>query len=212
MGEIGRAGPFRLRVRSNDHEPPHVHVVRKDWEGEVIVALDDLSVIEERGSISNRDVRRAVQLVRDNRNMKMRPKMPKITVAEITAARKRGREADSCEPRATAVWYDTKHDVVCILLRNHPNGVIIERKLLQFLDKAKSEDLVDVEIDGPGTGIFFPRVNEGFGVPELVAGRYGADWWIARLMGQAGGKVSSPAKAAAARRNGKKGGRPRKAA
>jgi hypothetical protein len=47
-----------------------------------------------------------------------------------------------------------------------------------------------------------------YSVPGLVAGIFGTARWMAARAGRAG----SPAKAAAARANGAKGGRPRKAA
>jgi hypothetical protein len=41
---------------------------------------------------------------------------------------------------------------------------------------------------------------------------FGTKTWMASIMGARGGKVSSPAKAEAARANGAKGGRPKKQA
>ncbi|PZP25441.1 MAG: DUF2442 domain-containing protein, partial [Kocuria rhizophila] len=49
-------------------------------------------------------------------------------------------------------------------------------------------------------------------VPGFMKGIYGTRRWMAALLGAEGGKSSSPAKAAAARTNGAKGGRPRKQA
>jgi hypothetical protein len=44
----------------------------------------------------------------------------------------------------------------------------------------------------------------------LLEGFLGSRRWMAAQMGKAGGRVSTKAKAAASRRNGKLGGRPRK--
>ena len=52
-----------------------------------------------------------------------------------------------------------------------------------------------------------PRCD--LGIPELVAGIFGTKSWMAEL-GRKGGQATSSAKSAAARKNGKKGGRPRK--
>jgi len=49
-------------------------------------------------------------------------------------------------------------------------------------------------------------------VPGLLQGTFGTRRWMAGELGAAGGKARSTAKVAAARENGRKGGRPRKAA
>lgn len=47
-------------------------------------------------------------------------------------------------------------------------------------------------------------------LPARLEGLLGSKRWMAAQMGKAGGKVSTKAKAAASRRNGKLGGRPSK--
>jgi hypothetical protein len=47
-------------------------------------------------------------------------------------------------------------------------------------------------------------------LPALLEGFLGSRRWMAAQMRKAGGKASTKAKAAASRRNGKLGGRPRK--
>jgi len=49
-------------------------------------------------------------------------------------------------------------------------------------------------------------------VPALVSGIFGTRAWMTRELARAAGRTKSPAKAAAARSNGAKGGRPRKIA
>jgi hypothetical protein len=49
-------------------------------------------------------------------------------------------------------------------------------------------------------------------VPALVAGIFGTRSWMTRELAAIAGRSKSAAKAAAARANGKKGGRPRKVA
>jgi len=53
------------------------------------------------------------------------------------------------------------------------------------------------------------QTHADLGVPALVRGVLGSRQWMAQ-MGKTGGKSQSEQKAAAARANGKKGGRPRK--
>jgi len=78
------------------------------------------------------------------------------------------------------------------------------------LQDARPEDLADAEISPSGLGIHFPAIDMDMYLPGLLEGYLGTKRWMAARNGQAGGKVSNEAKAAAARENGKRGGRPRK--
>jgi len=60
---------------------------------------------------------------------------------------------------------------------------------------------------GNGFALHWESIDAGFTVPGLLAGIFGTRKYMAQLAGRA----TSPAKAAAARANGAKGGRPRKA-
>ena len=72
--------------------------------------------------------------------------------------------------------------------------------------------LAEIEITPSGLGLHWPRLDADVYVPGFMKGIYGTRRWMAALLGAEGGKSSSPAKAAAARTNGAKGGRPRKQA
>lgn len=61
---------------------------------------------------------------------------------------------------------------------------------------------------GKGYGLHWEELDVDLSLPGLMAGIFGTRTWMARRAGQA----TSAAKAAAARANGAKGGRPRKAA
>jgi hypothetical protein len=80
------------------------------------------------------------------------------------------------------------------------------------LANAKSEDLAVIELTPFGTGLHFPKLDADIHVPALLEGLLGTKRWMASQMGATGGKASSMAKAAAAKLNGKLGGRPKKAA
>jgi len=77
--------------------------------------------------------------------------------------------------------------------------------------KARPSKLREIEITPTGLGIHFPQIDADLYLPSLLDGFLGSKMWMSRL-GQRGGSAASPAKAAAARANGKLGGRPRKAA
>ena len=78
----------------------------------------------------------------------------------------------------------------------------------QGLEQATPDQLANVAILGKGCGLHWESMDVDLSIPGLMAGIFGTRSHIARHAGQA----TSPAKAAAARANGAKGGRPRKSA
>lgn len=79
---------------------------------------------------------------------------------------------------------------------------------LAALAHAADDEVSDVKVIG-GDVLHFEKLDAFYEVPALMAQRVGINALMAHLAGRAG-KVSTPAKAAAARANGAKGGRPRK--
>lgn len=79
-------------------------------------------------------------------------------------------------------------------------------RLAQGLEAATEEQLAQVEMLGVGHGLHREALDADLSIPGLLAGLFGTRAYMARHAGQA----TSPAKAAAARANGAKGGRPRK--
>ena len=129
--------------------------------------------------------------------------------SQIAAAQARGREVLDSEPRATAARYDARTDRVVVELTNGATFAFPPR-LAQDLADADARQLSEVEIAGAGFGLHWPSLDADLSIPGLLAGRFGTKAWMSELARRAG-SVSSPAKAAAARANGAKGGRPRKA-
>ncbi len=84
--------------------------------------------------------------------------------------------------------------------------------LAEGLADASPDDLAEIEISPAGLGLHWPKLDADVYVPALLQGMFGSKRWMAAQLGEAGGKARSRAKAAAARENGRKGGRPRKAA
>jgi len=80
--------------------------------------------------------------------------------------------------------------------------------LAQGLEGATEDQLAGVEVLGAGSGLHWEALDVDLSVPALLAGLFGTRAHMARR----GGQATSPAKAAAARANGAKGGRPRKSA
>ena len=133
--------------------------------------------------------------------------MAALTDAQIDAAIDRGRIARRNEPRAAAARYDGQLGQVVVDLTNGCSFAFPPR-LAQGLESATDEQLAQVEILGAGYGLHWEALDADLSIPGLLAGLFGTKAYMARHAGEA----TSPAKAAAARANGAKGGRPRKSA
>ncbi len=81
--------------------------------------------------------------------------------------------------------------------------------LIQGLSKATTEQLTDVRVTGKGIAIRWEALNVDLGTISLLKRIYGNLNWMKELASK-GGRVKSAAKSAAARENGRKGGRPQK--
>lgn len=132
--------------------------------------------------------------------------MAEPTDAELAAAAERGRIALETEPHARSARYDRKSGRIIVELTNGCTFAFPAR-LAQGLEAATDDELAEVEVLGLGYGLHWESLNEDHAIPALLAGIFGTR----RYMAQRAGRATSPAKAAAARANGAKGGRPRKA-
>lgn len=132
-----------------------------------------------------------------------------ITDEEIEAATRRGEASRAEHPQAIGARYDSARGLVEIALAN---GAFFSfpPRLAHALQGATSVQLKDVEIVGAGTGLHFPVLDADLYIPALLEGVFGSKAWMAARMGQQGGLARTDRKAAAARANGKLGGRPRK--
>ena len=133
--------------------------------------------------------------------------MAALTDAQIDAAIDRGRTVRRNEPRAATARYDGQLGRVVVDLTNGCSFTFPPR-LAQGLESATDEQLAQVEILGAGYGLHWEVLDADLSIPGLLAGLFGTKAYMARHAGEA----TSPAKAAAARANGAKGGRPRKSA
>lgn len=130
---------------------------------------------------------------------------------EYETAVERARVRADTEPHATAARYDKRLRMVMVAL--HTGLTVAFRPVdVQGLETATVADLSVIEISPSGFGLHFPAIDADIWLPGLLAGHFGSKNWMAARLGKAGGKVRSPAKTAACRANGAKGGRPRKRA
>lgn len=133
----------------------------------------------------------------------------KVSKDEIESANARAAARLRKTPCATNAHYERRRDRVVIGL-NTGIEVAFRPRDAQGLERAKPDQLDTIEISPSGLGIHFPKLDADIYLPALLEGFLGSKRWVAAEHGKIGGSVSTTAKAAAARRNGKLGGRPRK--
>lgn len=137
--------------------------------------------------------------------------MANLTDEQLRRAEARGQRALETEPRAVKAQYDVTAGRIVIDLANGC-AYAVPSDRVQELRGAALDDLVDVEIDGAGFNLHWPKLDVDLYVPALVSGLFGTRGWMAGELARIAGRTKSPTKAAAARANGAKGGRPRKVA
>jgi len=134
-----------------------------------------------------------------------------LTTKEIAAAREAGNELGprmvQARYRRTSARLDIQFDNGVVL--GVPVALIQEFSLLDT--PPSTADLSNIEIWGDGYDLHFPRIGIFLSGTALLAGILGTKAWMVMLARNLGA-TRSQAKAAASRENGKKGGRPRKAA
>lgn len=105
-----------------------------------------------------------------------------------------------------------RRDAKVILSLSNGLELGVPVRLTQGLSGASASELANIEISPTGLGLHWPRLDADLYLPALIEGIFGTHRWMARMLGKRGGEATSAAKKAAARANGKRGGRPRKEA
>nr|WP_316655012.1 DUF2442 domain-containing protein [uncultured Gellertiella sp.] len=112
-------------------------------------------------------------------------------------------------PSAISARYDPHHHAIIVVLDSGAFvGLPVEK--LQGLQGASALQLNTVVIEAGGLGMHWPDLDADLFVPALLDGLFGSNSWMAARLGAAGGKATSDAKVTSSRRNGARGGRPRK--
>lgn len=119
-------------------------------------------------------------------------------------------EAAVTEPRAAAAEYDSREDRLNLRLKNGAN-LSLPLDLFEEFEGATPEQKGDLEITPSGYGLHWESLDIDLSVPSIVKQVLGAKVWQGEVA-RSFASIRSEAKAAAARENGKKGGRPRKTA
>jgi Protein of unknown function (DUF3532). len=118
----------------------------------------------------------------------------------------RGLTERTGRPAPASVRYERSSGRIVVEFDNG-TAFLVPAGLLQGLEKAEADDIANVELLGE-TGLHWPSLDVDFTIAGLMQGIFGT----ARFMdvSRKGGQSRSAAKIAAARRNGMRGGRPRK--
>jgi hypothetical protein len=127
--------------------------------------------------------------------------------ANFARASRAGRRTAKTEPRAARVVYRAREHALRIALTNGA-AVTLPVKLVPSLRRAAARDVRAVEVLGRGGGLHWESLDLDLSVSGLISSVFAGPEWLAEL-GRVGGRKSSAVKAAAARRNGRKGGHPR---
>ena len=128
---------------------------------------------------------------------------------EFEVASRRAADRLGTTATATSARYDRRTGRIVIQLSSGLE-VAFRPHDAPGLENAKPDRLGKIQITASGLGIHFPRIYVDLYLPAVLERFLGSKHWIASEMGKVGGKVSTDAKAAAARRNGKLGGRPKR--
>jgi hypothetical protein len=132
-----------------------------------------------------------------------------LTKRDIEKARKAEQEVG---PRVTGARYLRATSRVEV---TYDSGVSVTAPVsliqeLAALEKpATASELAKIEVSASGRYVDWPKLDVSVYAPAFMKHIFGNKAWVA-AHASGMGSVKSPAKAAAARENGKKGGRPRK--
>lgn len=129
-------------------------------------------------------------------------------LAQVPAARARDARERAQGRFASAVRYDRRTGRVVVELTNG-NLFAFPAAAIPQLAQATPAQLDAVETSPGGYGLHWEELDVDLSVPGLLLSSIGRSDWM-RELARLAGQSSSPAKAAAARANGAKGGRPRK--
>lgn len=127
----------------------------------------------------------------------------------IAEARRSGERITADGHIAIRAAYEPETQHLLIDLANGASARIPVH-LIEGLAEAPVTARAGVEVAGIGYGLHWPVLDLDLSVPGLLAGAFGTARWMDARRAAHAGAATSPAKSAAARRNGAMGGRPRK--
>jgi hypothetical protein len=132
--------------------------------------------------------------------------MVEVTDAELQSAKARWAEERAGRPVPVAVRFDWETGRIVV---DFANGAtfLVPAKALEGLEHATADQLSEVELLGE-TGLHWETLDVDYTIQGLMAGIFGSRAFLEAQ--RRGGQSRSPAKVAASRANGARGGRPKK--
>ncbi|KQO79422.1 DUF2442 domain-containing protein [Rhizobium sp. Leaf262] len=134
--------------------------------------------------------------------------MVEISDQELAQAKKRWGHERAERPVPNAIRFDAPSERVIVDFTNGASFMFPARAV-EGLELATTAQLAEVELLGE-TGLHWESLDVDYTVTGLMSGIFGSKTFMEAQ--SRGGKSRSPAKAAASRANGAKGGRPKKTA
>ena len=131
-------------------------------------------------------------------------------LAQVPAARQRARRARLTHPHAAAVRFERAGRRLHVQLTNGA-ALVIPVELIASLRDATDQALATVSVGAAGIGLRWEGLDQDLTIAGLAKVVLGSRVLLG-ASGGGGGAARTPAKIRAARRNGRKGGRPRKVA
>lgn len=134
--------------------------------------------------------------------------MVEVTDAELNQAKQRWEAERAQRPIPVSVRFDMPSGRIVVEFTNGA-AFMVPARSLEGLADASDEQLAEVELLGE-TGLHWERLDVDYSISGLMSGVFGSRAFMEAQ--RKGGQSKSPAKVAASRANGAKGGRPRKSA
>jgi Protein of unknown function (DUF2442) len=128
------------------------------------------------------------------------------TETKWQTARARWADERSARPIPVAVSFDRENERIVV---DFDNGAtfLVPPRALEGLEHATADQLSEVELLGE-TGLHWETLDVDYTIQGLMAGIFGSRAFLEAQ--RRGGQSRSPAKIAASRANGARGGRPKK--
>lgn len=136
---------------------------------------------------------------------------PEVTAKErerYARARAQGQARLHDASAVVEAHYESDGDVIALKF-GRGGSMAIPRSAVPDLRRASASSLASVVVSPAGDALSWPALDVDVYVPGLVERTFGSRLFAAST-GRLGGRTRSKAKAAAAKANGAKGGRPRK--
>lgn len=132
--------------------------------------------------------------------------MVEVSDAELAAAKKRWQQERTERPIPISVRFEAASARIIVDFTNGASFMFPARAL-EGLQDATAHQMADVELLGE-TGLHWESLDIDYTISGLMNGIFGSRTFMEAQ--RKGGQSRSPAKAAASRANGAKGGRPKK--